>query len=89
MSHSLEEVHGSNFVLQSYILQKISAASTDTKNQWRTGGVREKRDRTRRMQKQKSIEKEKIEIKKKGKDDRRDEGFATLFLDPYIFQLRK
>jgi len=69
--------------------KSISAAFTDTKNQWRTRRVREKQDRTRRMQKQKVNRKEKIEIKKKGKDDRRDEGFATLFLDPYIFHLRK
>jgi len=89
MSHSLEEVHGSNFVLQSYISQKNKRGvyrhkkSMAHRRSTRTTRSNEKNAET------KINRKEKIEIKKKGKDDRRDEGFATLFLDPYIFQLRK
>jgi len=69
--------------------KSISAAFTDTKNQWRTRRVREKQDRTRRMQKQKVNRKEKIENKKKRKRWKKRWRTRNALCYPYSFRLWK
>jgi len=58
----------------------ISAAFTDTKNQWRTRRVRENKIEREECRNKKSIEKRKSKTRKREKDERRDEGLATLFV---------